>query len=118
MEISLRLLLTDCQGVDSAACSISRCLLHLTLAPDVAGEKAVEALASYERSTISMFKTAASKLIQEVGSPEDAVAMALAKITGLSTLKVSKQCMHMTASAGFGAQHSRLMSMTFRISVR
>lgn len=54
-----------------------------------AGEKAVEALASYERSTISMFKAAASKLIKEVGSPEDAVAMALAKITGLSTLKVN-----------------------------
>ncbi len=55
-----------------------------------AGEKAVEALAGYERSTIGMFKTAAAKLIEDIGSPEDAVAMALAKITGLSTLRVSR----------------------------
>ena len=55
------------------------------------GEKAVEALAGYERSTIGMFKSAAAKLIEEVGSAEDAVAMALAKITGLSTLRVRQK---------------------------
>ncbi|KAK9857176.1 hypothetical protein WJX84_009545 [Apatococcus fuscideae] len=53
----------------------------------VAGEKAVEALARYDRNVIGMFKAAAAKLVQEVGSAEDAVAMALAKITGLSGLK-------------------------------
>lgn len=54
-----------------------------------AGEKAVEALARYDRNVIGMFKAAAAKLVQEVGSAEDAVAMALAKITGLSGLKVT-----------------------------
>ncbi|KAK9823222.1 hypothetical protein WJX72_001159 [[Myrmecia] bisecta] len=52
-----------------------------------AGERAVEAIQAVDESVIPWFKEAAQKLLAEASSPEDALAMALAKITGHTAMK-------------------------------
>ncbi|EFN57631.1 hypothetical protein CHLNCDRAFT_20835, partial [Chlorella variabilis] len=48
----------------------------------LAGERALEAVQAVDVSVLPFFRAAAQKLLESVGSPEDAVALALAKITG------------------------------------
>ena len=55
---------------------------------ECAGERAVEALMSVDRSVVPWFRAAAKQLLAAVDSPEEALAMALAKVTGHSVLQV------------------------------
>lgn len=48
----------------------------------VAGERALEAVAAVDASVLPFFRAAAARLLESVGSAEDALAMALAKLTG------------------------------------
>ena len=41
-----------------------------------------------DRSVVPWFRAAAAELLASAGSPEEALAMALAKVTGHSTLQV------------------------------
>lgn len=53
----------------------------------LAGERAVEAVAAVDPSVLPFFRAAAAKLLESVGSAEDALAMALAKLTGHVEMK-------------------------------
>ena len=53
-----------------------------------AGERAVEALSSIDEQVVPMFREAAKSLLAEL-EPEVALALALAKITGHTQLRVS-----------------------------
>lgn len=41
-----------------------------------------------DKSVVPWFRAAAAQLLEQVGDPEEALAMALAKVTGFSTIKV------------------------------
>lgn len=55
--------------------------------PTRAGERAVEALMAVDRSVVPWFRGAAQQLLAAVDSPEEALAMALARVTGHSVLQ-------------------------------
>ena len=55
-----------------------------------AGERAVEALMAVDRSVVPWFRGAAQQLLAAVDSPEEALAMALAKVTGHSVLQARR----------------------------
>lgn len=48
----------------------------------------MEAISAVDRSVVPWFRAAAAELLASAGSPEEALAMALAKVTGHSTLQV------------------------------
>lgn len=48
----------------------------------------MEAISAVDRSVVPWFRAAAAELLAAAGSPEEALAMALAKVTGHSTLQV------------------------------
>lgn len=48
----------------------------------VAADRSVESVAAVDASVLPFFRAAAAKLVESVGSAEDALAMALAKLTG------------------------------------
>ncbi|CAL8464893.1 g4428 [Coccomyxa elongata] len=53
----------------------------------IAGERASESLAEVDKTVVPLFRAAAAQLLQQVGDPEEALAMALAKVTGFSTIR-------------------------------
>lgn len=53
-----------------------------------AGERASESLAEVDKMVVPWFRAAAAQLLEQVGDPEEALAMALAKVTGFSTVRV------------------------------
>lgn len=55
------------------------------------GERASESLAEVDKSVVPLFRAAAAQLLQQVGDPEEALAMALAKVTGFSKIRVRTQ---------------------------
>jgi len=55
-----------------------------------AGERALETLRVIDDAAVACFRPAARLLLAEVGSPEKALAMALARVTGFSAVKVRK----------------------------
>ena len=55
----------------------------------MAGERALETLRELDESAVACFRPAARQLLQEVGEPEKALAMALARVTGFSAVKVA-----------------------------
>ena len=54
-----------------------------------AGERALEPLRELDETAVACFRPAARQLLQEVGNAEKALAMALARVTGFSAVKVS-----------------------------
>ena len=53
-----------------------------------AGERALETLREMDAAAVRCFRPAARKLLQELGDPEKALAMALARVTGFTAVKV------------------------------
>ena len=53
-----------------------------------AGERALETLREMDDAAVRCFRPAARKLLQELGDPEKALAMALARVTGFTAVKV------------------------------
>ncbi|KAL4859742.1 DEAD-box ATP-dependent RNA helicase 7 [Chlorella vulgaris] len=53
----------------------------------LAGDRAVETVKAVDASVLPFFRAAATKLLESVGSAEDALALALAKITGHVEMK-------------------------------
>ncbi|KAK9835314.1 hypothetical protein WJX81_001245 [Elliptochloris bilobata] len=53
----------------------------------IAGDRAVEAISAVDRSVVPWFRAAAAQLLASADSPEEALAMALAKVTGHSVLQ-------------------------------
>lgn len=64
------------------------CTKHQACRLVCAGERASETLKEVDRSVVPWFRSAAAQLLQEVGDPEEALAMALAKVTGFSAVRV------------------------------
>ena len=52
------------------------------------GERALESLREVDASVVPWFQAAAKQLLGEMGSPTEALARALAKVTGYSAVKV------------------------------
>ena len=52
-----------------------------------AGQRAVEAISGVDRGVVPWFRAAAAELLAAVGDPEEALAMALVKVTGHSVLQ-------------------------------
>jgi ATP-dependent RNA helicase DDX21 len=48
----------------------------------IAAERVIEALRDVDKGVVPWFKDAAKTWLSEVGDPEEALALALAKITG------------------------------------
>jgi hypothetical protein len=53
-----------------------------------AAERVLETLRELDEAAVSCFRPAARKLLEEVGDAEKSVAMALARVTGFSAVKV------------------------------
>ena len=53
-----------------------------------AGERASESLVEVDKTVVPWFRAAAAQLLETVGDPEEALAMALAKVTGFSSIRV------------------------------
>ena len=66
--------------------------------PCGAGERALESLRDVDASVVPWFQAAAEQLLSEVSSPAEALARALAKVTGYSAVRVCEP-----SSPNFGA---------------
>lgn len=64
----------------------------------IAADRALEMLREVDRGVVSWFKPTAAAWLKEVGDPEEALALALAKITGNIGLKARSL---LTAHDGF-----------------
>lgn len=53
----------------------------------IAADRALEMLRDVDKDVVSWFKTTAQAWLAEVGDPEEALALALAKITGTTGMK-------------------------------
>ena len=62
--------------------------MSFTSAPYIAGERALETLREIDDAAVRCFRPAARQLLAEVGDPEKALAMALARVTDFSAVKV------------------------------
>jgi len=55
-----------------------------------AGQRAVEAITAADRAAVPWFRAAAAELLRAVGDPEEALALALVKVTGHSVLQARR----------------------------
>ena len=77
-----------------------------------AGERALETLREMDAAAVRCFRPAARKLLQELGDPEKALAMALARVTGFTAVKVGATARSMRVFPSFGLSN---VLMFFRL---